>query len=408
MELTGMENGPLPFPPHRTSPLLKVLRGEPAEFVPVAPIYSRIATGPAAGFARAARARLWRERLDAAQADYLGLAFDDYLAVELAVHEAAIETCYPPPCWHPTLLLEPRSTVEGSLIRRWNDSLSWVTQAGETLLEEPSSPPQPGPARSISVWNRVEKCRRELDETPAICFPDHESAQSLLDSGRFALIQALRQRYGEALPFAVACASPFWACYGALGFVGMMVSMVEAPGLVHRACQRATPRREPYWEALRAVGVEIAFVEESLTGADMISPDLYRRFVWPYARRTLRFLERQGFRTVYYVCGNVMPLLGEIAELPFTAFALEEDKKEYGLDLAEVRRRLGDDRVLFGNVDALLIERAADEVLIAEVRRQIEVAGRRGGFVLSNGSPFTPATSLERIRFFVESTQRLG
>ena len=67
---------------------------------------------------------------------------------------------------------------------------------------------------------------------------------------------------------------------------------------------------------------------------------------------------------------------------------------------------IGPDKVLFGNLDALFVERASDEELLGEVRRQINVAGRHN-FILSLGSPLTPGTSLERVRLVTESTRRI-
>jgi uroporphyrinogen-III decarboxylase len=91
--------------------------------------------------------------------------------------------------------------------------------------------------------------------------------------------------------------------------------------------------------------------------------------------------------------------------LPFDALAFEEDRKGYGIDLAKVRRIVGSDRVLFGNIDALFLETASDRELLLEVRRQIAVGGPADRFVVSTGSPLTPRTTRERLRFFVESTR---
>jgi len=108
---------------------------------------------------------------------------------------------------------------------------------------------------------------------------------------------------------------------------------------------------------------------------------------------------------VLYFSGNLMPLLPRLNELPFTAIAFEEDRKNYGIGLAAVRRALPD-KVLFGNVDAAWLERATDREVLDEVKRQIDVAGP-DRFVLSVGSPFTPGTSLDRVRFFCESTRMI-
>jgi uroporphyrinogen-III decarboxylase len=110
---------------------------------------------------------------------------------------------------------------------------------------------------------------------------------------------------------------------------------------------------------------------------------------------------------VLYFSGNPMPLLSYLKELPFTAVSFEEDRKNYGIDLGEIRRVLGPDRVLLGNVNASFLEKASEPEILEEVKRQIHLAGRRGNFIVSTGSPVTPGTSLERLRFFLQSTQRL-
>ncbi|NIQ99328.1 MAG: hypothetical protein GTN78_03895, partial [Gemmatimonadales bacterium] len=146
------------------------------------------------------------------------------------------------------------------------------------------------------------------------------------------------------------------------------------------------------------------FVEECMASADIISPSMYREFCLPYARQTLQFYEDMGFRTVLYVSGNLMPLLEDLRELPFTALAFEEDRKGYGIDLARVREMLPD-KILFGNVDAAWLQEASDEEVLVEARRQVSIAGADGRFILSTGSPLTPGTSLERVKLFCESTR---
>ena len=71
-----------------------------------------------------------------------------------------------------------------------------------------------------------------------------------------------------------------------------------------------------------------------------------------------------------------------------------------------MRRVIGPDKVLFGNLDALFVQNASDDEVLAAVRRQINIAGRHN-FILSLGSPLTPATTLERIRLVTESTRRV-
>lgn len=55
-------------------------------------------------------------------------------------------------------------------------------------------------------------------------------------------------------------------------------------------------------------------------------------------------------------------------------------------------------------MDAAWLEKATDQQVLDEVKRQIDVAGPEK-FILSVGSPLTPGTSLERVRLFCGSTR---
>ena len=48
------------------------------------------------------------------------------------------------------------------------------------------------------------------------------------------------------------------------------------------------------------------------------------------------------------------------------------------------------------------------EDILAEVRRQIDVAGQSGRFVVSIGEPLPQGTSPERVRFFCDSTRLIS
>jgi uroporphyrinogen-III decarboxylase len=106
--------------------------------------------------------------------------------------------------------------------------------------------------------------------------------------------------------------------------------------------------------------------------------------------------------------GNIHGVLDQIAAYPFDALAIEEGRKDYDLDVGEIRRRLGDERVLFGNVSCMQVVEGRPEEILAEVRRQIAVAGRSGRFVVSIGEPLPQGTPAERVRFFCDSTRLIS
>jgi hypothetical protein len=402
--------------PKPTDPLNLVLDRRPAPFVPVAPVYEGL--GPLEFQRMSLRRRKWQDILDRAGTDRLPVDYDTHLALELSIHTDIIETCYPPPGWLALPTNATPSEIAGAEVLRRGPDLYWASPDGRETWLAPNRiayHARQAAERSLhfaDLWERGHRAdgledldrREEAASTPHE--PDGAEIDTDLASGRYDLARALLDQYPGQLPFYVYDSSPYNSLLGLLGFQGMMAALIEEPERAHRILAAKLPRPSTHLAVARELGVHIVFVEECLASADLISPAMYREFVFPYTKQELAFYEAGGFRTVLYFSGNLMPLLNDLEQLPFTALAFEEDRKNYGIDLAQVRRAMGPDRVLFGNVDAPFIEHASDEDLLAEVRRQIDTAGP-DRFVLSAGSPFTPDTSLERVRLFCRSTRLL-
>ena len=401
---------------HPNDPLNLILNGRRLPFVPVAPSYENL--GPLEFHRVALRWSKWRDRLDAAGTDRLPVEYQAYFDLELEIHTDILDTCYPPPAWLilPTISTPPE--VAGATVERRGDDLYWVAADGDATWLPPSRQAyhtRMADERSghyARLWsqghnagNLEEAAARAQREARPAPNPSPDEMAAERDSGRYHLARALLARHPGNLPLYSSYEAPYISLLWLLGFQRMMSALVDSPDLVHQVLEGWVPRPSAALLAQRSLGIGIMFVEESLSSADLISPDMYLEFSFPYTRRTLQFFEDLGFRTVLYFSGNLMPLLHHLKQLPFTAIIFEEDRKNYGIDLAEVRRVMGPDRVLYGNVDAHFLEKASDDEVLAEARRQIDLAGSDGNFVLSVGSPFTPDTTLDRVRLFCQSTQ---
>ena len=393
-------------------PLTLLLNGDQPPYVPVAPVYEGL--GPLQFHRMALQWKKWWDRLEKAGTDRLEVGYQARFEVELEIETEILDRFYPPPTW----LGLPWSPgrVEAAVVRRGKD-LFWVSGKGEAWMPPnreayyQSLTAQGSQSPYSNLWERksdAEGLLRQAAAKPAsVSSPTPGEVEAEMESVRYDLPKALMRRYSENLPFYSDGCSPYNGLFGAFGFQEMMCAFAESPDLVHQVLESRRPCIEARLLAQRQLGITLIFVEECLSSADLISPKTYLEFCFPYTKQALEFYENLGFRTVLYFAGNLMPLLPYLRELPFTALSFEEDRKGYGIDLAEVRRAMGPARILFGNIDALFVEKASDEELLAEVRRQIEVAGRDGNFVVSIGSPFTPGTSLERVRFFCDSTKLL-
>ena len=95
--------------------------------------------------------------------------------------------------------------------------------------------------------------------------------------------------------------------------------------------------------------------------------------------------------------------------LEVDAIAFEESKKWFEVDIAEVKKRVGNRKALVGNMDGLhLLPRDTKKQIEAEVKRQLSVAVKEGGFVMGAGSPIAPDTSTANMLAFLNTTRKFG
>jgi len=231
----------------------------------------------------------------------------------------------------------------------------------------------------------------------------------MLAGGAYDLMKLMVKRLGNDTFLCGAVGTPFWACYSALGFEGLLCAIVEKPALLECMLERRAAHCLEYARVLAAVGAHGVWIEECFTGGDILSPQQFRRFVRPYTGRLIKALKELGVIGVYYVCGDVMPRLDAIMEMAPDALAVEESKKGFSIDIAEVRKRVGQTIALLGNFDAIfLLEHGTPKAMENEVRRQMDSCAREGGFAMSMGSPMTLTTPPERLDLLAALTRKWG
>ena len=231
------------------------------------------------------------------------------------------------------------------------------------------------------------------------------SADDLLSSGAMDLVRYLLDAVGDEIFVYGKMGTPFWKCYLPLGFHGLMTLPLQRPELMHRIVERSTESLKALAEAYCRVGVHGVFLEQCLTSADLISPEIYETFVLPYDRTILNTFKQASIPTVLYVCGDIVPRLPYLADLGPAALAVEEPKKGFQNDLAEVAVGIGDQAALFGNLDATRIADWDRSQLLRQLKTQVRASRSARGFVVSMGSPFPLDTPVEKVAAFTEAAR---
>ena len=240
----------------------------------------------------------------------------------------------------------------------------------------------------------------EIDkEIPA---PARFDPASFRAAGHADLAIRLLEEYGKQLCPVGGVLGPLWKTYDLWGFEGMMSMVATKPDLVDYACRRYLQLGIDQVQHAAALGAEVIWIEDCLT--DMISPSAFARLNLPPLRALTDEIRALGMKSIYYYCGDPADRWSLLLDTGADALSLEEGKKNFTIDIADVAERVAGKLTLLGNLDAVgILQDGSQEVLRAEVRRQV-AAGRRNNsrFIMSLGSPVTPATSVARVRRYCD------
>lgn len=160
-----------------------------------------------------------------------------------------------------------------------------------------------------------------------------------------------------------------------------------------------------FLNAQTEAGQHIAYLGDSIASCDVISPDMYRRYVFPYHRRILEAVgdccRRHGAHAMLHVCGDNTPILEDLAGTGAKIY--EVDSK---IDLPEAKRRIGDEVCLIGNLNpsGVLLSGSPEDVC-CESQRCISEAADGGGFILGTGCFVAWDTPLENLQAMVRASR---
>ncbi len=155
-------------------------------------------------------------------------------------------------------------------------------------------------------------------------------------------------------------------------------------------------------KACTAAGASIIQAGDSLASPDVISPETYREWAFPYEKR---FFSEFGPRvddrclSLLHICGDTTKILHMMAETG--ANILELDHK---VNLGTAREVVGERVCLMGNVDPAGVLLQGTAALVADkCLEAIDNAGRHGRFILGSGCEVPPKTPTENMHAMIRT-----
>lgn len=228
------------------------------------------------------------------------------------------------------------------------------------------------------------------------------------ESGVYEHVKTISARYGDSAFIALNEGNPVCEVldpHGIIGFEEGLIALAEKPALMERLIFGLYDARLHCMEALADNGGHAYVGSETFISADLISPSMFRSVIFPALKHFYHETRKRGLEPISYFLGDVIPLIGDINEFDITVLLVEESKKNFQLDVVDIRKRLRENITLFGNLDSIYcMLRGTPEDVTQETRRQMRAA-EYGRFVMANGSPLTPSTPVENLHAMVRTAR---
>ena len=149
-----------------------------------------------------------------------------------------------------------------------------------------------------------------------------------------------------------------------------------------------------------ATGAHMTSYGNSSEGCSVISPALFRKFSKERETRLAADLKARGIPFLCHICGDVNPILPDLAETGCPAYELD-----WKTDANRVFEVGHGKFTLSGNVDPALFVTGTPDQVYAESRKVCDIFRGKGGLVLCSGCALGPNTKSENLEAFVRASR---
>ena len=191
------------------------------------------------------------------------------------------------------------------------------------------------------------------------------------------------------------------------GLVTLTCDLVEQPDFVKKLSEFLRDRGIRRARHLAKSGVHSLLYDQSWIGMGF-SPAQFREFMLPYDKPIVEAAREAGLLVSYHNCGQGMSFIEDMASTGAESLETLTPKVSSGdFDLAECKRRVGDQITLNGGFNERILGEVTPEEVRDEVKRCIDDAAEGGRYVLrSTGQIFDAAPG--NIEVFTQTAREYG
>ncbi len=187
-----------------------------------------------------------------------------------------------------------------------------------------------------------------------------------------------------------------------MGTENLSYAWYDQPDLMHEMMEFiADFTIEVSKPVLKETDIDYVMINEdmSMKTGPLLSPALYRKFIFPHMKRLTDFFKNNGVRYVIVDsdgnCEVLIPLLMECG-----VDAIWPMERVAGMDPVKLREEYGKELRLFGGVDKMVLAQGKEAIdkHLSEMVPLIE----EGGFIPTVDHLVSPDVSLENFRYYMK------
>jgi len=188
------------------------------------------------------------------------------------------------------------------------------------------------------------------------------------------------------------------------GTRGVMLDMYRQPDKLIKAMERLTPIMIKMGVGVaRMAGQPVVFMPLHKGADGFMSDEQFKKFYWPTFREVMMGLIAEGVVPNPAAEGKWTTRLEIMRDLPEGKVLWMLDQS----DIAKAKQTIGKVSCMFGNVPSALLALGTLQEVKDYVKKCVDVAGKGGGYIVSNGAFFDHAKA-ENVKAMVEFAKEYG
>jgi hypothetical protein len=254
----------------------------------------------------------------------------------------------------------------------------------------------------FNFWNHAEPPVLDIADARRIAVPSRTFYEEL---GYGQMLRRLIAARHTEIALIGNCASPTLSFH--VYFRGMeqgLIDLLENPRLAHAVMEKGVAFAIERGKFKIDTGLRILRLNDSAANMSVISPRLWRAFVFPHFKTVCDELHKYcpAVKIYCHICGNTLPILEWLVEAGLDCIGPLDPLG--GISLSEARRCVGNDVVLMGGIDTQSFVRSTPRQIKDEARRCIDRCAVNGAcYILGSGCVVPRTARRENLEAVVQA-----